>query len=225
MRVAAVALLALIAATCTALAQEDQGIQASLGLDRDPLRRELPRADLFMPMTGGVYAISGEPAEVEEAFDFEAERQRRDGGIIVGYCLKSSCTRVTHLAVLQVCGSRIGGSVGADSLVLGIVRLPYGRTPGYVKSLQGRDYAQNFAANGPYEQILAANDTDKVGSLYSMTAVGAGPVAPLEFQGLEIAPRQPRETLALQLVRTRDLELGLQNARFEVRHLCRKHLS
>src|SRR5690606_21225085 len=135
----------------------------------------------------------------------------------------SSCNRITHLVVLQVCGNAVGGPDGADRLILGIVRLPYGRTPGYIRTLQGRDYAVNFAAHGPVEQILPATGGGE-SALLALSTVGKGPVAPLEFEGLKVAELQSRETLALQLVAPVG-SAGLQNARIEVRHLCQKHVS
>lgn len=193
-------------------------------LDLDPLRRLLPAPELYMPVPGGQLGLSGR--EREDA-SIEERKANSDGGIVVGYCLRASCSHITHLVVLQVCSNAVGGPGGANQLVLGIVRLPRGRTPGYVKTLQGRDYAANFAARGPFEQLLppAPARGDETGdALLALSTVGKGPVAPLVFEGMRVAQVQSRETLALQLV-TPLGGSGLRNARIEIRHLCLKHLS
>lgn len=190
-------------------------------MDLDPLRAALPSPDLYMQVPGGMLAVMA--SELPDA-TIEQVKSLRDGAFVVGFCLKSSCSYVSHLAVLQVCGNQVGGPTGADQLVLAVVRLPYGRTPGWIKSLEGRDYAANFAAHGPVVQELAADDPDAVPSLFSLTVEAKGPVAALAYQGLSAMASQRRETLALQVVRTSGAT-GLVDARFEVRHLCQKHLS
>lgn len=197
-------------------------VRASGEMNTDPLRQFLPRRDLFMPLPGGVAATT---SDAEAGASVEETLRQNHGGLVVGYCLKSSCSRVTHLAVLQVCGSRIGGPKGRDELVLGFVKLPLGHMPGYLMSLQGRNYADNFSANGPVRQELVEQDTEGVDSLFSLWADGMGPVAPLEYLGLAISPRQGRDTLSLQLTMMRDPRTGHPFPRLEVRHLCKRSMS
>src|SRR5690606_39441921 len=68
--------------------------------DPDPLRRLLPSPELYMPVPGGQLGLTGRtgPGSIEEL------KAKSDGGMVVGYCLRSSCNRITHLVVLQVCG-------------------------------------------------------------------------------------------------------------------------
>ena len=102
---------------------------------------------------------------------------------MVGYCLRSSCSWVTHLAVLQVCSNRVGGLKDADELILGVIKLPYGDMPGYLISLQGRNYIENFLRDGPYTQPLDDSYRPDDSSLYALWASGAGPVAPPTMEG------------------------------------------
>lgn len=196
--------------------------QSSYGpVDLDPLRQYLPRQDIYMPVPGGIVALTDEPAD---ARTIEERAATRHGGMIVGYCLKASCRHVTHLAVLQVCSNRIGGPNDANQLVLAVVRLPYGKTPGFLKSLQGRDYARNFVDFGPFNQHLPSDSTVDVEALYALSADGMGPVAPLEYRGP--VPKQPQshETIALHLTMLKNAR-GITFPRFEVRHLCQQPVS
>ena len=68
---------------------------ASGEIDLDPLRRFLPRDDLFMPVPGGMVAVT-EDGNMKGSIEERA--QQRHGGFVVGYCLRSSCTRVTQRA-------------------------------------------------------------------------------------------------------------------------------
>ncbi|MEX2629300.1 MAG: hypothetical protein WD341_05115 [Tistlia sp.] len=214
--------LVLALLVCLVLASASPG-GAAQALDGDPLRAQLPAPEHFMPVPGGQIGVSRR--ERRAGALIEELRPQSDGGIVVGYCLRASCSHITHLVVLQVCSNAVGGPGGADRLVLGIVRLPWGRTPGYVRTLQGRDYAANYAARGPAEQILPTIEGGGGEALLALSTVGKGPVAPLVYEGLGVAPAQSRETLALQVVTPRDSAGGLQNARIEIRHLCQKHLS
>ncbi|SMF12208.1 hypothetical protein SAMN06265365_105228 [Tistlia consotensis] len=195
----------------------------SASIDRDPLRRLIPSPELYMPVPGGQLGIG---SRVHKGETIEQIKAQADGGIVVGYCLRAACSHITHLVVMQVCGNAVGGPGGADRLVLGVVRLPYGRTDGYIKTLQGRDYAENFATYGPAEQILPAAGDNTGSGLLALQTVGMGPVQPLVFEGMRVASPQSRDTLALQMVAPRGgAKYGLQNARIEIRHLCQKHLS
>ncbi|MGI9433459.1 MAG: hypothetical protein ACR2Q4_01285 [Geminicoccaceae bacterium] len=189
-------------------------------IDIDPLRGYVPRADLYMPVPGGVYAVT----DTSDLQTIEEQEAQRHGGIIVGYCLKASCRRVTHLVVIQVCSGKIGGPDGTDYLTLGVVRLPYGKTAGFVKSLQGRDYAYNFEAFGPFEQILSIDSAGQVEALYALDTDGAGPVEPLDYLGQ--MPKQPQrqETLALNLTMFQN-ETGTSYPFLQVRHLCEQPVS
>ncbi len=215
-------LVILLLALPDSLIAAPSGEPAAPSIDLDPLRRDLPRADLYMQVPGGVLAVD-DPAAAAPTIEERAEK--RDGGLIIGYCLRSSCTRVTHLAVLQVCANRVGGREGDNQLILGIVRLPYGKTPGYLKSLRGRDYAVNYAAFGPFIQSLIDQSSGPVASVYGLSAAGMGPVAALEFAGLEVRPQQSRETIAFQLTSRRSATFQVNVPRFEVRHLCEQHVS
>ena len=64
-------------------------------LDRDPLRRFLPRSDIFMPVPGGVAAVSAEGALGKPALAQSIEERMHNlhGGLVVGYCLRASCSR------------------------------------------------------------------------------------------------------------------------------------
>ena len=191
-------------------------------IDLDPLREFLPRDDIFMQVPGGVLAVEdgGTPEDT-----VEQRRQNRNGGLVVGYCLRASCSHVTHLAVLQVCASQTGGPDGTDHLILGIVRLPFGETPGYLMALRGRDYVTNFFFFVPFVQPFVDAGTDDVTALYALSAHGMGPVAPLEYQGLSVKDDQSPDTIALQMELVRDRISGAQFPRFEVRHYCRRHVS
>jgi hypothetical protein len=192
-------------------------------IDRDPLRKYLPRDDIFMQVPGGVLAVEH---RVGREGTYEEQKEGRNGGLVVGYCLRSSCSHVTHLAVLQVCNNRIGGSDGTHQLILGVVRLPYGDTPGFLMTLQGRDYVSNFFEHGPIVQALAPTPTEEeVESLYALTAQGMGPVAALEFEGLSIKKRQKLDTVALQMHMIRNRLTGAEFPHFEIRHYCRRHVS
>ena len=147
------------------------------------------------------------------------------GGLFVGYCLKASCRYVTHLVVLQVCNNQIGGPDGTDYLTLAVVRLPYGKKAGFLKSLQGRDYAYNFEAYGPYEQSLPLDSaSNKVEALYAMAADGAGPIAPLDYEGSTLKQSQAPETLAL-FASFYQNDDGVPYPHFQVRHLCQQPVS
>jgi len=87
----------------TAHAQESPGDLAD-GIDLDPLRQFIPRPDIYMPIPGGVSALTEAPANAET---IEEQAAQMHGGLIVGYCLKASCRYVTHLVVLQVCHNQI----------------------------------------------------------------------------------------------------------------------
>ncbi|MEZ5932696.1 MAG: hypothetical protein R3F54_12195 [Alphaproteobacteria bacterium] len=191
-------------------------------IDLDPLRRYIPRADIYMPIPGGVAALTS-PADY--AGTIEEQAAQRHGGLIVGYCLKASCRYVTHLVVLQVCNNQIGGPDGSDYLTLAVVRLPYGNKPGFLKSLQGRDYAHNFQAYGPYEQSLPLGSaSNKVEALYAMAADGAGPIAPLDYLGHTPKSQQSPETLALYATMFKNAD-GVPFPHFQVRHLCQQPVS
>ncbi|NJO37239.1 MAG: hypothetical protein HC871_05995 [Rhizobiales bacterium] len=192
-------------------------------IDLDPLRRYIPRADIFMPIPGGVSALTRPPAG--SAHTIEEQAAQMHGGLIIGYCLKASCRYVTHLVVLQVCNNQIGGPDGSDYLTLAVVRLPYGNKPGFLKSLQGRDYAYNFRAYGPYEQSLPLGSaSNKVEALYAMAADGAGPIAPLDYLGQTPNPQQSPETLALLATMFKNAD-GVPYPHFQVRHLCQQPIS
>ncbi|MGI9500663.1 MAG: hypothetical protein ACR2P3_11530 [Geminicoccaceae bacterium] len=202
-------------------ARNDTAALSIDGTDLDPLRRYVPRADLFMPVPGGVSALTNPPANAKT---IEDQATQMHGGLIVGYCLKASCRRVTHLVVIQVCNNQIGGPDGTDYLTLGVVRLPFGKKAGFVKSLQGRDYAYNFNAYGPFEQNLPIDSTSKVEALYSLAADGLGPIAPLDYLGQSPKAEQSPETLALRAIMYRNDD-GVPYPRFEVRHLCQQPVS
>lgn len=189
--------------------------------DLDPLRRFIPRDDIFMPVPGGVSALASPPAHAET---IEDQATQMHGGLIIGYCLRASCRYVSHLVVLQVCNNLLGGPDGTDYLTLAVVRLPFGKTPGFLKSLQGRDYAYNFETYGPFEQNLPIDSTDKVEALYALAADGAGPIAPLDYLGQ--TPKQPQspETLALHMTIYQN-DTGTLYPYFQVRHLCQQPVS
>lgn len=200
--------------------QTDNGVSAD---HLDPLRRFIPRADIFMPVPGGVSALT--PATVDTATTIEEQSAQMHGGLIIGYCLKASCRYITHLVVIQVCYNQIGGPNGTDYLTLGVVRLPYGNKPGFLKALQGRDYARNFEAYGPFEQNLPLDYTsDSVDALYAMAADGFGPIHPLEYSGPTPKQQQGPETIALHATMYRNDE-GVPYPYFEVRHLCQQPVS
>jgi hypothetical protein len=193
-------------------------------LDLDPLRRFIPRPDIFMPVPGGVSALT--PPSDYENTTIEEQSAQMHGGLIVGYCLKASCRNITHLVVLQVCNNQIGGPDGTDYLTLAVVRLPFGKKPGFLKSLQGRDYAYNFRDYGPHEQTLPILDSmiNGADALYALSADGTGPIAPLEYTGESPSPQQGRETLALHATMFKNAD-GVPYPHFEVRHLCQQPVS
>ncbi len=196
--------------------------RAENSLDQDPLRHYLPDSTIYMPVPGGVSALTTPSAEAKTIEDRAAQLH---GGLIVGYCLRASCRYVTHLVAIQVCNNQISGPDGADKLVLGIVRLPHGNKPGYLTSLQGRDYAYNFQAYGPYKQPMPIDTlSDKVEALYALAADGVGPIAPLDYLGQQ--PKQPQssETLALHMTMFQN-ETGTPYPYFQVRHLCQQPIS
>ena len=191
--------------------------------DLDPLRRFIPRADIYMPVPGGVSALTRPTTDA--AATIEEKSAQMHGGLIVGYCLRASCRYITHLVVIQVCYNQIGGPNGTDYLTLAVVRLPYGNKPGFLKSLQGRDYARNFHAYGPFEQNLPLGYTsDSVDALYAMAADGVGPIAPLDYLGQTPNPEQSLKTLALHATMYRNDD-GAPYPYFQVRHLCQQPVS
>ncbi len=187
----------------------------------DPLRQFLPRGDIFMQVPGGVVALSGER---DPGVPVEAQERGLHGGIVVGYCLRASCSRVTHLAVLQVCNNRIGGLDDSQALILGVIKLPVGEVPGWLLSLQGRNFAENFSDHGPVRQAVPRGLVSDGAAVHRVLAHGMGPVAPLEYQGLAIESRQSSETIALQLTDGR-LGAGPPLTRLEVRHFCERPMS
>lgn len=196
--------------------------QLSRAIDLDPLRRFLPRSDIFMPVPGGISAVSSDD---DDGDSLEARMHHLHGGLVVGYCLRASCARVTHLAILQVCNSRIGGIDGSDRLILGVIKLPFGDAPGHLMSLQGRNYTENFVLYGPYTQDLVGWAVSGGTSLSTVLAEGMGPVAPLQYLGLSVKPQQSRETIALQLAVVRYQQSDLRLPRLEVRHFCENPMS
>lgn len=191
--------------------------------ERDPLRQFLPPSNLFIPVPGGIAAV-GDPGVDTGAF--EERKAKRNGGLVIGYCLILSCNRVTHLAVLQICDNRIGGLTGKQELILGVVRLPSGNTPGYIKALQGRNYAVNFRLNGPIEQALTPGGVAESNSAnFMVDAEGMGPVAAMEYQGLTVKALQRADTITLQLVSVGSQGSDIYFPRFEVRHLCEMQFS
>lgn len=190
--------------------------------DNDPLRHYMPDPTIFMPVPGGVSALT---TPGPEADTIEERAAQLHGGLIVGYCLRASCRYVTHLVVIQVCFNQISGPDGMDKLVLAIVRLPYGNKPGHMKSLQGQDYAFNFRTYGPFEQMMPIDTMgNKVEALYALAADGVGPIAPLDYAGQQ--PKQPQssETLALHMTMYQN-ETGTPYPYFQVRHLCQQPVS
>ena len=191
-------------------------------IDLDPLRRYLPRGDIYMQVPGALLAVEETAAEAETV---EERAYGRHGGLVVGYCLRSSCTWVTHLVVLQVCSNRVGGPKDAEELVLGVIKLPYGDMPGQLVTLQGRNYIENVQRNGPYTQALDGTFRPDDSSLYALWANGAGPVAPMAYLGLAIDRKQSTHTLALQMGIARNQRTGWRVPRLEVRHLCERPMS
>lgn len=180
--------------------------------DADPLRRFVPDERLFMPLPAGRLAVT---TIADDDASFEDKRDARHGGMVAGYCLKSSCRYVTHLVVEQVCGNRIGGAHDEQRLILGIVSMPYGAKPGKLLALRGRPHDEMFAEFGPYEEPV----TEEADIMLKLTAKGMGAVAPLVFDGSRLAAEQPRDTVSLRLDKRGDLH------QFEVRHYCRSPLS
>ena len=192
-------------------------------LDLDPLRRFLPRLDVYMQVPGGIAALTD---DAEDRSTIEKIAANRHGGLIVGYCLRASCRYVTHLAVFQVCSNRIGGPGDSNRLVLAVIRLPYGDTPGFIKSLQGRNYAFNFTEYGMSDQPLTVGSSDRVEALYALLADGAGPVAEVDYDVNQTpAPRQSSNTLALHMTMTRNPTSGRLFPHLEVRHFCEQPVS
>jgi len=224
-RLAVILLLTLLLGSHAAKTQSSNSItseQALSGVDQDPLRHYLPDSKLYMPVPGGVSALTTPSAEAETIEDRAAQLH---GGLIVGYCLRASCSYVTHLVVIQVCNNQISGPDGADKLVLGIVRLPHGKKAGHLTSLQGQDYAYNFQAFGPYKQPMPIGTlSDKVEALYALAADGMGPIAPLDYLGQQ--PKQPQssETLALHMSMYQN-DTGTPYPYFQVRHVCQQPIS
>ena len=181
-------------------------------LDYDPLRKFMPNDKLFMPVPAGRMAVRVEGSSEDS---IEDQMANRNGGILIGYCLKTSCSWVSHIAVEQICANHIGGAAKQQRLILGIIKMPYGRHPGYIKSLRGRNYAENFQLYGPFEQLL----DDESDANLKVVAIGKGPVAPLEYEGNQPKEIQARETLTFQF----DRHSGRRF--FEIRHLCRSPLS
>ncbi len=192
------------------------------GIHYDPLRPYLPRADLFMPVPGGVLA-----AEDESLVGLSVEERAANlhGGLVVGYCLKASCSRVTHIAVLQICNNQLGGKDRSDELVLGVMKLPVGTSPGYLLALQGRNYAENFADFGPFTQDLSDDVSLDGSAVQNIVAEGKGPVAPLNFNGLALREDQGPETRTLQYSILRFAGSDLLIPHLEVRHLCKQPVS
>ncbi len=191
-------------------------------IDQDPLRHYLPDSHLYMPVPGGVSALTRASAD---ASTIEEQAAQRHGGLIVGYCLRASCRHVTHLVVIQVCSNRISGPNGTDKLVLAIVRLPFGKKPGHLKSLQGRDYAHNFEIYGPHEQVMPIGAIgDKIDALYALAADGVGPIAPLDYLGQSLKQPQSNETLAVHMTMYQN-DTGTPYPYFQVRHLCQQPIS
>lgn len=226
-RHSAIRFAALIAVACPVWAgstlAQTSGALTGPQVSFDPLRRHLPRSDLYMQVPGGQWAVA-DVSKVEGSMEKKAEQ--RNGGLVVGYCLKSSCTRVTHLVVLQICNSRIDGLKGRRKLVLGVVKLPYGDSPGQLMSLQGRNYAKNFVALGPFRQtLISSGGAESVSSVYTVLSEGAGPVEPLEFLGLLLKEPQDPRTRSLQLTIVNDHRSGIRFPRLEVRHLCKWKMS
>lgn len=217
--------LTLALAVSSGAAQETPGqLTTADENERDPLRRFLPPSNLYIPVPGGIAAV-GDP-DVADTGAFEERKARRNGGLLIGYCLILSCNRVTHLAVLQICDNRIGGLTGKQELILGVVRLPYGNTPGYIRALQGRNYMVNFRLNGPIEQDLTPGGvTESNSGSLKVAAEGMGPVSALEYQGLTVKALQQADTITLQLVTVGNSATGVYFPRFEVRHLCEMHFS
>ncbi len=198
-------------------ARYDDGLSGKIHYD--PLRPYLPRADLFMPVPGGVVA-----AEDESLVGLSVEERAANlhGGLVVGYCLKSSCSRVTHIAILQICNNRLGGLDGSDTLVLGVMKLPVGTSPGYLLALQGRNYAENFADFGPYSLDLVEDVSLDGSAVQNIVAEGKGPVAPLGYDGRGLDEEQGPETRTLEYSVLRFEGKKLLIPHIEVRHLCKQ---
>lgn len=192
------------------------------GPDVDPLRHFLPRPDIYMQVPGGITALTSDADAGRTIDDIAANRH---GGLIVGYCLRASCRYVTHLAVLQVCSNRIGGPGDSSRLVLAIIRLPYGNTPGFIKSLQGRNYAFNFAAYGMFDQTLTVGSVDRVEALYALSSDGVGPVAEIDYLGQAPSLQQSSTTLAMHMTMMQNPASGLVFPHLEIRHYCEQPVS
>ncbi len=163
--------------------------------------------------------------EAEDDATFEEKRERRNGGLVYGYCLRACCSYVTHIAVAQICNNQVGGKNGLNQLILGIIKIPFGRSKGYLLGLEGRNYAINYQEFGPWEQILVKNDTKEGSALYQISAVSKGPVFPLEFDGMTPKADQDENTRTFQMVVRQSVETGLLFPSFEVRHLCEQPIS
>ena len=196
--------------------------QADGALDLNPLRRFLPRGDIFVPVPGGVAALK---EDRQPGDTIEESLRRRHGGLVVGYCLQASCSRVTHLAVIQVCNNRIGGAKGNRELVLGVIKLPFGNAPGWLVSLRGRNYVENFSVFGPFQQDLLDLEMASDSGSYSVIAEGKGAVAPLQYLGLMMAPEQGHDTIAVQYTLEVFPQAGIALPRLEVRHYCDRPMS
>ncbi len=218
-------LILLITLWCVLLAAPAigaSGDQAEAPLDIDPLRRFLPRADIFVPVPGGVAALK---EDQHPGDTIEESLRRRHGGLVVGYCLRASCSRVTHLAVIQVCNNRIGGAEGNRELVLGVIKLPFGNAPGWLVSLRGRNYVENFAVFGPFRQDLVDLAMTSGNGVYSVIAEGKGAVAPLQYLGLMMAPEQSHDTIAVQYTLESFPQSDIKLPRLDVRHYCDRPMS
>ncbi len=191
-------------------------------IDLDPLRKFLPRADLFMPTPGGMMMVR---IEAGEDATFEEKQERRNGGLVYGYCLRARSSYVTHIAVAQICNNQVGGKNGLNQLILGIIKIPFGRSKGYLLGLEGRNYAINYQDFGPWEQVLVRNDTMEGSALYKISPVSMGPVFPLEFEGMTPKAEQDVNTRTFQMVMRQPTDGSPPHPTFEVRHLCEQPIS
>lgn len=89
-------LLCLATSLCTARAQPSSKT-SHVTLDPDPLRRFLPPSNLYMKVPGAHWAV--EDAQDSNAH-FEELRDKRNGGIVVGYCLRASDCPMARILVI-----------------------------------------------------------------------------------------------------------------------------